>query len=181
MTFQPTHLVGDPCYFLHTVEPKGLPHMEGQWVQGFCSTLSEESKAEDFSGHFDYQGHTIFVHGTAHGDGFYEGSDGRSYPVDAGIIGVIPVALIEEDVVQEMLNGEDVRAVAMTNEQLLATEYHDGTFIIEHSEGSLQIETDPEEEYECSDCGAEISEYEYHDEALCRWCIADREEEEEEW
>jgi len=193
MTLQPTHLIGDPCYFLHTqdVDPMATDYMEGQhmenqWVQGFCATLFEEQKAEDFDGHFEYLGHPIFVHGTAYGDGSYEGTDGRSYYVDSGLIGAIPVQLIEHEVVQDMLKQPHVRAVSMTRNNLEVSEYDGGTFVFRHSEGLLEIETDPEEEYECEDCGAEISEYEYHDEALCRWCIADREEaereeEEEEW
>ena len=48
------------------------------------------------------------------------------------------------------------------------------------SEGRLEVETDPEEEYECEDCGSEITEYEYHDDGVCKWCRADREEQERE-
>lgn len=34
---------------------------------------------------------------TAHGDGVYEDEDGNQYPVDAGMIGAIPVELIDSD------------------------------------------------------------------------------------
>ena len=185
MNFQPTHLVGDPCYFLHTIESGGATN-DDLWVSSFCEALEKAEEKEGFDGHLTYMGHPIFVHSTAYGDGSYQGNDGRSYPVYAGIIGAIPVELIENEVVQEKLDDPSVRVVSMTRDQLSKAEYYDGTFTFYTNEGLLEIETDPEEEYECQDCGAEISEYEYHDEALCRWCIADREEaereeEEEEW
>ena len=180
-TATPTHIIGDPCYFLHTINPDGVPHMEGMWVQSFVEAISDAEEADDFDGHFEYLGHPIFVHSTWHGDGQYEGSDGRIYPVDAGIIGAIPVELIEDEVVLEKLNDPSVRAVSMTESQLSMASYEDGTFTFYTSDGRLEIETDPEEEYECEDCGSEISEYEYHDiEALCKWCRADREEQERE-
>ena len=179
-TATPTHFVCDPCYVLHTIDPEGVPHMEGLWVKSFVEAISDAEEAEDFDGHFEYMGHPIFVHSTAYGDGSYEGSDGRSYSVDAGIIGAIPVELIEDEVVQEMIKQPYVRAVSMTESQLSKADYYDGTFTFYTSEGRLEIETDPEEEYECEDCGSEITEYEYHDDGVCKWCRADREEEERE-
>lgn len=177
-TATPTHFICDPCYVLHTIDPEGTPHSEGLWVKSFVEALSR-AEEKDFDGHFTYMGHPIFVHSTAYGDGQYEGSDGRSYSVDAGIIGAIPLALIEDEVVQEMTKQPYVRAVSMTQCELSMAYYEDGTFTFYTSEGRLTIETDPEEEYECEDCGSEISEYEYHDDALCKWCLADREDDEE--
>ena len=179
MNTAPTHIIGDPCYVLHTIEAGGATN-DQLWVDSFCEALEKAETQEGFTGHFEYMGHPIFVHGTAFGDGSYEGSDGRTYPVDAGIIGAIPVQLIEDEIVHDNLKERGVRAVSMTADQLSKADYYDGTFTFHTSQGSLEIETDPEEEYECEDCGAEISEYEYHDEALCKWCIADREEEERE-
>ena len=175
----PTHFIGDPCYFHHTIEAGGATN-DALWVNNFCEDLEKAESKEDFDGHLTYMGHQIFVHSTAHGDGFYVGSDGRSYPVDAGLIGAIPVELIEDEVVQEKLKDSGVKAVSMTKDQVSRADYYDGTFTFYTSEGALEIETDPEEEYECEDCGNEISEYEYHDEALCKWCTADREEQERE-
>lgn len=36
--------------------------------------------------------------GTAYGDGCYSGTDGRSYPVDAGIIGICDAKLVEKNI-----------------------------------------------------------------------------------
>ena len=36
--------------------------------------------------------------GTAYGDGCYEGSDGVDYPVDAGIIGICDMGLVEKNI-----------------------------------------------------------------------------------
>jgi hypothetical protein len=178
-TATPTHFVCDPCYVLHTIDPEGTPHSESLWVKSFVEALCNAEQADDFDGHMTYMGHPIFVHSTAYGDGSYKGTDGRSYYVDAGIIGAIPVELIEDEVVQEMLNQPYVRAVNMTESQLGMADYEDGTFTFYTSEGRLEIETDPEE-YECEECSSEISEYEYNDEGVCKWCLADREEQERE-
>lgn len=177
MTATATHFIGDPCYVLHTVEVEGT---EGLWAESFCEALEKAESSLGFDGHFEYMGHPIFVHSTFHGDGSYEGTDGRSYGVDAGIIGAIPVELIEDEVVQEMIKQPYVRAVSLTADQLSRAYYEEGTFTFDTSEGRLDIETDPEEEYECEDCGSEISEYEYNDDGVCKWCRADREEQERE-
>lgn len=44
-----------------------------------------------------YKGYSIFAESTAHGDGVYYDQDGREYGVDAGIIGIMPVEVIESD------------------------------------------------------------------------------------
>ena len=103
--------------------------------QELLQTLWKAEEADDFDGHFEYMGHPIFVHSTAYGDGSYEGSDGRSYSVDAGIIGAIPVELIEDEVVQEMIKRPYVRAVSMTESQLSKADYYDGTHLL-HERGS---------------------------------------------
>ena len=43
------------------------------------------------------------VAGTAYGDGEYEGSDGVFYGVDAGVIGIVPLELVEK--VRGLENG----------------------------------------------------------------------------
>ena len=39
-------------------------------------------------------GRVFAVAGTAYGDGSYIGSDGTSFPVDAGVIGLVPLELV---------------------------------------------------------------------------------------
>ena len=43
------------------------------------------------------------VAGTAWGDGYYQGSNGKEYPVDAGVIGIVPLELVEK--VRGLANG----------------------------------------------------------------------------
>lgn len=77
------YLVCDPCY----------PYPKGEW-QEFCKSLS------DIPGVLEYDGLQFFVWGTAFGDGMYplvgpkdvEGTLG----VDAGLLSIIPKALIEK-------------------------------------------------------------------------------------
>lgn len=45
-------------------------------------------------GEIPMSGHSFAVASTAFGDGTYRGSDGFYYPVDAGVIGVVPLELV---------------------------------------------------------------------------------------
>ena len=172
-----THIIGDPCYSLHTTNPEGVSHMDGLWVKSFCEALEQARNDESFSGLIKYMGHTIFVHDTSLGDGQYPGSDGILYSVDAGIIGAIPLALIEPEVIEEIKDLPYIKFVTMTDDQLSNAEYEDGTFTFYTSEGKLQIKTSAEEDYECDRCGASICEDEHHEYGLCYSCIEDDEEE----
>lgn len=44
-------------------------------------------------GVFDTPQGRFVVAGTAHGDGVYFGSDHKKYPVDAGVLGIVPATL----------------------------------------------------------------------------------------
>jgi hypothetical protein len=48
-------------------------------------------------GFFTNGTHTIGFFSTAHGDGFYRGTNDKSYGVDAGIIGIVPAELMKPD------------------------------------------------------------------------------------
>ena len=44
------------------------------------------------------KGYFFAVDSTTYGDGTYEDDDGREYPVDAGVIGVLPLELVDNSV-----------------------------------------------------------------------------------
>lgn len=72
-----SYWLGDPCYFVS----------DEDW--------DEILKTSEF---FTYpsgtvRGYTVYALGTMFGDGTYVGSDGFDYPVDAGVIGLVPVGL----------------------------------------------------------------------------------------
>lgn len=77
-----TYVLGDPCYAV----PKDLWDEAGEscdwWEASPIATVTVEGKEYNILG-FD----------TAYGDGSYNGSDGTEYPVDAGMIGLVPIEL----------------------------------------------------------------------------------------
>lgn len=83
-----TYFVGDPCYPF----PNEGPHSE-LWDE-VCDILfaGGETRQTQF---FDFKGHRLAMDSTAFGDGYYSGSDGNHYGVDAGMLGLVPVALCE--------------------------------------------------------------------------------------
>ena len=74
--------VGDPCYVL----PDEIYH--GIWGDKYNF---EDGLIETPEGNW-------LVHGTAYGDGYYDG-----YPVDSGTLSVIPAELIAEDKAKDAL------------------------------------------------------------------------------
>ena len=75
--------IGDPCYVIN----------EEDW-----SDFLDEYRIARKAGftHFKFKGFTVGVTRTAHGDGSYTGTDGFSYSVDAGLLGVVPLELVED-------------------------------------------------------------------------------------
>ena len=71
------YYLGDPCYAV----PNDL------WMEllGTCDFFGVPVGSAG--------GHQVVAFRTAWGDGLYQGSDGFQYPVDAGLIGLVPIAL----------------------------------------------------------------------------------------
>lgn len=82
--------IGDPCYVIN----------EEDW-----SDFVDEYRIARKAGftHFKFKGFTVGVTRTAHGDGSYTGTDGYSYSVDAGLLGVVPLELVEDKEKSERL------------------------------------------------------------------------------
>ena len=71
------YVLGDPCYT--TPDDDWLPLLEScDYFRG--------SPVADIGG-----GKTILGFGTMHGDGCYYDNFGSSYPVDAGLLGLVPI------------------------------------------------------------------------------------------
>lgn len=73
--------IGDPCYVMKDAVYHGV------W--------GDQYNFDD--GEFDHNGVKFAIGGTAYGDGYYSGSDGTSFPVDAGVIGAVPSELLDEE------------------------------------------------------------------------------------
>lgn len=72
------YYVGDPCY---TLQGK-----QDEWIK-----VLESSNY--FKVPYKKGRKTAVAFSTEYGDGEYKDNEGRSYPVDAGLIGVVPVSM----------------------------------------------------------------------------------------
>ena len=78
----------------------------GVYLGDLCYALSEDVYNNEWGEKGGYQdgayrdsktGLEFAMVGTAYGDGCYLGSDGNDYPVDAGIIGICDLGLVEKE------------------------------------------------------------------------------------
>lgn len=158
--------VGDPCYVLSEENVANF-----DWVDNFCEPLwkAEEavgggrgrvgvidwgddfceplSVAEKASGGgpvgvtVEVQGYKVFASSTAYGDGCYPSSIGFVFGVDAGLIGLVPVELVPEEV-----GDRDLCTLVEFDEDFVCY-YDNGTIVM----GDLYVYTgdsDDEEEYD---------------------------------
>ncbi|MBG23680.1 MAG: hypothetical protein CMF22_10180 [Idiomarinaceae bacterium] len=114
-----TYYIGDPCYVIH----------DDNWM-GFLDLMYEVDDNE-----FQYKGFTCWVGSTAFGDGIYFDNFDNNYPVDAGLIGIVPVGAVEDK------TGLEHGNIAVFSEDF-TIDYHCGYFNI----GGVEINTDDEDE-----------------------------------
>lgn len=76
---------------------------KGFYVGDICYAMREDlydnvwgKQCHYEDGIFEAEGYRFAVAGTAYGDGTYYDSNGREYGVDAGVIGVVPLELVDE-------------------------------------------------------------------------------------
>lgn len=78
-----TYWVGDPCY--------GVP--DQRWMEWLEAADYESNHPVLYA---ELDGHPVVGLTTAYGDGVYHDGPGNEYPVDAGLIGMVPVAVAQE-------------------------------------------------------------------------------------
>lgn len=125
-----TYIVGDPCY--------AVP--DERWME-WLEAADYTSDDKILLAHLD--GHPVLGIGTARGDGCYGGSDGNSYPVDTGLIGLVPVELDGATKEQEKYSEKN-RSPVVKFERDFRCSYEDGTITLGH----IEIETDPDDDYD---------------------------------
>jgi hypothetical protein len=132
-----TFAVGDPCYVI----PSGQDWAD---LLGSCGFFNADPSLPNSGPVGVLHGVPVLAFGTAFGDGCYRGNDGRDYPVDAGLIGLVPVEVAD-------LNATSGHNVITFTEPTMCTRTEDGTI----SFGSLTIPTGDQDEDEdwCSTCG----------------------------
>ncbi len=125
-----TYYIGDLCYVMHP-----------QWKEVCNLMFATDGGVLD--GEFNLANGVRFaLHSTAYGDGTYQDQEGRSYPVDAGLIGCIRL----EDVYDPEWWLEGMQTVMFDKPFELV--YNDGviSFVDIDSETVVEINT-AEEEY----------------------------------
>jgi hypothetical protein len=93
-----SYYLGDPCY---TVPDR----LWGEVLES-CDYFSDPVGV--------VRGHHVLAFSTKYGDGTYHDEAGNSYPVDAGLIGLVPVALVEEQEKGEVERSKCSRIVTFT-------------------------------------------------------------------
>lgn len=78
--------IGDPCYVFPNKGP-----MENKWDE----ILAEVNFFEVSYGELDDGKIKVWAASTAYGDGRYIGSNGKAFPVDAGLIGIVPKETVD--------------------------------------------------------------------------------------
>jgi len=119
-----TYYVGDLCYVMHP-----------QWKE-VCDLMFATAGNSVLDGEFNLANGVRFaLSSTAYGDGVYYDSEGRKYPVDAGLIGCIRI----EDVYDPEWYLEGVNVVEF--EYPFTIEYDLGTIkFVEHlTDGSKEV------------------------------------------
>lgn len=113
-----TYYIGDPCYVFE----------RESW-----DTIGEQTEWFHKTPIAELNGMQLLAFGTAYGDGDYADQFGNRYPVDAGLIGVVPVFLMER-------KTRDMRYI--TSDEPLVCSEHDGVLTF----GKIRIDTKQEDE-----------------------------------
>lgn len=162
------YFLGDPCY------TAGKDHTAWQQWVDVADAMSQGFRQPIVGG--SYNGHPVVASSTAYGDGTYMGSNGVSYSVDAGLIGVVPEAVIKG----MRLTDSDLEGsgswVDVSEPTTLEFDAVDGTIyfgtVAVHTGGSSDEDEEWEnEEFYCERCGDQI------DSPYDSWCAHCAEEE----
>jgi len=123
------YILGDPCY----VVP------DSDWD----SLLQSCNYFENPIGYVKdgIQEFPVLAFSTLWGDGCYKGTDGNTYPVDAGLIGLVPIEILGKDV--HNLRG-DLSKIVTFDKTIKCSRDSDGKLRFGH----ITIDTDPADEEE---------------------------------
>ena len=153
-------VICDPCYVLS----KSV----------YVDFWGKQKKFAD--GVFDYEGSSFAVAGTAYGDGIYYDNHVNKYPVDAGVIALIPLDLVSDEKGIELgefvINELGLNLGAVVNIPGEAEfKCEDGVFDITFSDGyhvHINTKCDDDHDYDSkySDCSDEDEEDEEYSDCI---------------
>ena len=155
-----TYIVCDPCYVM-------LPEAYDQLCDLMYPT---DWQTNGTVNELKINGHDLWVHGTAYGDGTYSSNSSISFAVDSGTIGAVPLQLCDPEKVKRILEDKEA---TLFEDTVIYTGYSNGmfTFAGEVSELCIFTEDDDEEEedfdtyydtdeeYDCEDDGYDYDRY----------------------
>jgi hypothetical protein len=119
------YVLGDPCYAVP--DDDWMPLLES------CNYFNNPiGSVKD-----GMQKFFVLAFGTKWGDGCYAGSDGKEYPVDAGLLGLVPVELVKD-------LSEHIGNIVRFDKDTLCVDDGSGKLKFGH----IIIDTDPAEEEE---------------------------------
>ena len=124
-----TYVIGDPCY--------AVP--DKNW-----DSLLQSCNFFNYPIGYVNDGkllHPVMAFGTKWGDGSYHGTDGNVYPVDAGLIGLVPVEIVEELADHD---GDYDGVIVKFDKDTLCVDDGSGKLKFGH----ITIDTDPSDEEE---------------------------------
>jgi len=120
------YVIGDPCYAVP--DQYWMPLLEScNYFNNPIGFFSRSGYASDKT--------FVLAFGTKWGDGCYRGTDGNEYPVDAGLLGLVPFNVVED------LSEHEGFIVTFDKETLCVD---DGSGKLRF--GHITIDTDPTEE-----------------------------------
>lgn len=127
------YFIGDPCYAV-----------KNELWSEFCDSLFNDRGSKEYEGAVILRGVEIFASNTKHGDGCYDDLQGNEYPVDAGLIGAVPLG---EGITQDERNFKDLGLIIDIDREFNCSYLDEDGKITIHE---YIIETDPwgDEDYE---------------------------------
>jgi hypothetical protein len=130
------YYLGDICYVLQDaiykiIWGKKYNYEEGQF------TLTDDGIGECIE--------SFAVASTAYGDGEYVDLQGRKYPVDAGVIGIVPALMWK---ITEELIKKNALGTVLDIKQHLIFEAEGGIFTITADDEKIVIDTELDEDWE---------------------------------
>lgn len=75
-----TYYIGDPCYVFNREQWDTLGEQTGWFEETPVAAIYE---------------YRMVAFGTAYGDGTYQDNFGHEYPVDSGLIGIVPIEVVD--------------------------------------------------------------------------------------
>lgn len=150
------YVVGDPCYSI----------ADDAWME-WLEAADYTNKHRDHILAAPVRGRMAVGIHTAWGDGIYYGSDGSQFPVDAGLIGLVPIQVADK-------NDLGPGRVIIDIDHEIEVYPRDDLGVI--TLGPIEIETD---HHHCSNCNDIIE----RGEEYCDYCEEEmwEEDEEDDW